>query len=615
MLSLGHRIQIDMDHNVSTEIAKQRILQRVPLATLIGEAVELKLRSGRYVGCCPFHAEKSPSFTIFDDHYFCFGCRARGDAISFVREMQGLSYIESLRFLAEKFGIEVPELENPSHERQKRQAEANLYKISAESLSFFEAQLHSPVGTSALEYLVHRGFQPDFIAKHRFGLSPNQTQALVNHLLRKGFSIQDMISASIANSSQYDNRGYDFFTNRLMIPIDDMHGRTIAFGGRTLSDEQPKYKNSRETPFFDKSQVLYGLHLAKDSIRRERRAIVCEGYMDVLQLWQASVPYSVACLGTALTIHHLRRLAALTPRVYLIFDGDRAGRAATLRTVSIALEVPQTEFKVVILPEEHDPDSFVRAHGAAGLERQLETAQNLLEFAIQARLMETHDLGIPDLINKEFIPWLQSVQDPIKRNYLAVRIAELTGVSNSDINKSLKTDEPMKRSHAVSPVAEPLPEAHKALKPLKGAEFEFIAHLYFAKPGEIDLDRVELLLKTQLELDELWVEFALELLKAIRREQTPRAQNMSQWTAVVVPEALALIENLEQNAPAFQTEARQVQLEKLASQVRRKALRETLASLKQKLFKVSDEEQNEILAAVARITKELNAAANAVVRS
>jgi DNA primase len=592
---------------MSVEVAKQRILQRVPLAALIGETVALTTRSGRQVGLCPFHGEKSPSFTIFDDHYFCFGCRARGDAITFVREMQGLSFLESLRYLAEKFGIEVPELEHPTHDRQARQTEANLYKICAETLTFFRERLMASNGAFALQYLESRGFTPEFIEKHQFGLSPQEPQFLVNHLLRKGFAIKDMITASVANSSQYDNKAYDFFNHRLMIPIFDMHGRAIAFGGRCFGDEQPKYKNSRETPLFDKSQVLYGLHLAKEPIRRDRRAIVCEGYMDVLQLWQAGIPHAVACLGTALTIHHLRRLAALTPRVYLIFDGDRAGRAATLRTVSLALEVPQTEFKVVVLPEEHDPDTFVKEYGVAGMEQQLQGAQNLLEFAIQARLMETHDLGVPDLINKEFIPWLQSVEDPVRRQYLLVRIAELTGVPAADLEEKVKPDT-AKRVAPARLEAPPAPAPRPKVQELKGAELSFMGHLFFSRPGEIDMDATEQMLKTQLELDELWLDFALELTKALRRSLVPSELNKSHWTSLVIPEALILIERLEHDAPLYVTTARQQQMEKLAKEVRRKALKESLARLKQNLIRGTAEEQREILAAVARITKELNAA-------
>lgn len=590
---------------MSVELAKQRILQRVPLHELVAEKVELKLKGGRYTGCCPFHDERSPSFFIFDDHYYCFGCHARGDAITFVREQQGLNFIETLRYLAEKYSVDAPELEKPQHDRLQRQTEANLYKICASASTFFEEYLAGPQGEKARAYLEGRGFQPEFIKEHRLGLSPHDQQGLVNHLLREGFAIKDMISASVANPSQFDNKGYDFFSQRLMIPIFDLYGRVIAFGGRSLGDEQPKYKNSRETPLFDKSQVLYGLNSSRDSIRKERRAIACEGYMDVLQLWQHGVGFAVACLGTAMTIHHLKRLGALTPRVYLIFDGDRAGRNATLRTVSLALEVPQTEFKVVVLPAEHDPDSFVRSFGAEALEGELDKAQNLLEFAIQTRIAETHELGIPDLIAKEFVPWLQTIPDAMKRNYLAHKISELTGIDAAQLERTIKQEMPKKPAGAQ---AKPVPETplSEPVRPLRGPELEFFAHLYWTKPGEIDLDTVSQLLKSKLEIDELWQEFAAELIKTLRRQLAPSTQNKAHWTSSTAPEVLQVIGHFELHAAAYETETRQQQMVKLAQEIRRRSLRDTLARLKQNLLKATPDEQLEILTAVSKITKELS---------
>ncbi len=595
---------------MSTDIAKQRILQRVPLSDLIGEKVSLKQKGGRYSGCCPFHEDSSPSFYIFDDHYYCFGCHARGDAITFVREQQGLGFIEALRFLAEKYSIEAPELDNPNQDRQQRLTEANLYKICAAAQKYFVDRLQGSAGDQARNYLAQRGFSPEFIAAHQFGLSAHDPQGLVQHLLRQGFRVADLITASVANSSQYDHKGYDFFTQRLMIPIYDLYGRVVAFGGRTMGDDQPKYKNSRETPLFDKSHVVYGLHSARDAIRTGRRAIVCEGYMDVLQLWQGGIPYAVACLGTALTIHHLRRLASHTPRVYLIFDGDRAGRAATLRTVSLALEVPQTEVKVVILPEEHDPDTFMRAFGAAALEDQLEKAQNLLEFAIQARVADTHALAIPDLISKEFVPWLLTIPDPIKRNYLAHQIAELTGVEAIQIEQSVKTekvDKLRKIKEAPPPSApEAAPVVRAPAKALKGAELEFVGHLYWSRPNELELEHIEHMVQSQLELEELWQEFALEILKALQKNLVPSELNKAHWTASTAPETLELLQKLEANAPAFQADSRQTQMNKLAQEIRRQSLRDSLARLKQTMLRAKPEEQAEILAAVAKISRELN---------
>lgn len=591
---------------MSVDAAKARILQRINLPELIGEKVDLQLRGGKHVGCCPFHEERSPSFTVFPDHYYCFGCKVHGDAISFVREIQGLTFIEALRYLAEKYSVEVPELEKPEGDKSQRMTEAKLFRICAESAQFFSEQLQRPQGQKARDYLAGRGFQEGFVKEQGFGLSLADPQALTQYLLRKGFAVKDIISSSVGNPSQYDHKAYDFFINRLMIPITDMHGRVIAFGGRTMGDEQPKYKNSRETPLFDKSQVLYGLHEAKDSIRRERQAIVCEGYMDVLQLWQGSVQPAVACLGTALTIYHLRRLAALTPTVYLVFDGDKAGRNATLRTVSLALEIPQTECKVVILPNGHDPDTFIREHGADAFRAQMQDAQGLLEFAIKTRIAETHELGIPELVSKEFVPWLLSVKNPVTRDFLSSRIAELTGIAGEKIDQALRQDPVKKAAPNAAKEERPAPVIVRETQRLKGPELEFFGHLYWSQPGELQLDDVEQLMKTQLELVELWLECGMELLKALRRDLTPAQQNKAFWTSGAAPEVLEMLEDFEKNAPAFTTNVRQKLLEKLAREIRRRHLREALSRLKQTMMKASADEQMELLQAASRITKELN---------
>ncbi|MBC7660640.1 MAG: DNA primase [Chitinophagaceae bacterium] len=591
---------------MSVDEAKNRILQRVSLPELIGEKIELKVRGGRHTGLCPFHEERSPSFTVFDDHYFCFGCRATGDAINYIRETQGLSFMETLRYLAEKYGLEVPELEKPNFDKSARLVEAQLYKISAEAAQYFREQMARPLGAKAREYVANRGFSPEFAAEYGFGLSTTEPLALVNHLLKKGFAIKDMISASVALASQHDQRAYDFFINRLMIPIADMHGRVIAFGGRSLGDDLPKYKNSMNTPLFDKSHVLYGLDRAKETIRRDRQAIVCEGYMDVLQLSQAGISSSVACLGTALSLPHLRRLGALTPQIYLVFDGDKAGRNATLRTVNIALEVPQAECKVVVLPVGEDPDTFVTKYGADAFRAQLQTAKGLLDFAIETRIKETHDLGIPELVSKEIIPWLQSVKDPMSRNFLMNRISELTGIAVDGMAQAVRGDAPIKKA---PPKMMPLPEEQlnipKTVTALRGNELELFGHLFWALPEELDIDQIEHMFNSQLELEEVWLEFAHELIKALRRGLTPSQQNKAFWTTGSTPEVLDLILGLEISKGAYETEFRQRQFEKLFRVLQKKQLDETTAKLKAKLASSSGDEEMEILMAISRIKKEL----------
>ncbi|MFY7928390.1 MAG: hypothetical protein ACOVS5_05935, partial [Oligoflexus sp.] len=256
----------------------------------------------------------------------------------------------------------------------------------------------------------------------------------------------------------------------------------------------------------------------------------------------------------------------------------------------------------------HDPDSFVRAYGAAALEDQFEGAQNLLEFAIQTRIAETHDLGIPDLIAKELMPWLLSVPDLIKRNFLAHKIAELTGIDAQQLEQVIRNDQSKKSAVVPKEATAPAPATPRApVKPLKGPELEFIGHLYWSRPGEVDPDALMQVLASKLELEELWQEFALELLKALKRNLAPAEQNKAYWTASAAPETLAVIEHLERHAPAFATPMRQQQMLKLATEIRKRSLRETLSHLKQKLAKASAEEQQEILTAVTRITKELAA--------
>lgn len=590
---------------MSVEEAKKRILNRIDFPALVGEQVELRMRGGHYTGLCPFHEERSPSFSVYHDHYFCFGCRATGDAIKFVRELQGLTFIEALKYLAEKAGVEAPELEKPNFDKSAQLAEAALFKICAEAAEYFREQLSSPTNSRAREYVESRGFTPEFALEYGFGLASPESAGLVQHLLKKGRAINDMISASVALASKHDARAYDFFINRLMIPIADMHGRVIAFGGRSLGDDLPKYKNSMNTPLFDKSQVLYNLHRAKESIRTQRSAIVCEGYMDVLQLANFGVQNSVACLGTALTLPHLRRLAALTPQVNLVFDGDKAGKNATLRTVSTALEVSTIECRVVVLPTGEDPDTFTRKHGADAFRECVQKAKGLLDFAIETRINETHDLGIPDLVAKEIVPWLQSVKDPLKRDFLINRISQLTGIAASGMIQAVKGEAPVKRT---PPRMQPLQEESRESKSvpiLKGALLELFGHLYWSTTEELDIDQIEHMFVSQLELEDVWLDFAKELLRALRKNLPPAEQNKAFWVSASTPEVLDMILGLEKSKGAYETEYRSRQFEKLFRAIRRRQLDETAAKLKQRLILMPGEDEDSILIAIAKIRKEL----------
>ncbi len=591
---------------MSIDIAKRRILAKVPLADLIGESVKLTTRSGRAMGLCPFHGEKTPSFTIFDDHYFCFGCRAHGDAIEFVRKTRGMGFVETLKYLAEKFNVDVPELsENSQYERDRKQTN-QLFRALQLSHEYFRHAVKD--NTAVIEYLRNRGFSQDNIDNFEFGYAPDKRQGLVNYLLQRGISIQDAVTASVATTSGKDLQTYDFFRHRLMIPIHDQHGRLIAFGGRTMGDDLAKYKNSRETPLFDKSHILFGLDHARTAIRQKKRAIVVEGYMDALQLWNHGFHETVACLGTALTPIHMQRLAQLTGQIILFFDGDKAGERASLRAVTQALEVPKAEFKVARLPQNHDPDSFLKAHGASTLEHEVLTqSQDLLDFAITAKIGKSHDLAIPDLVDQDIVPWLKSVRDPIKRSYLAGKASQLSGISRDIIDNALKLRNQQKERQEAPPPTKTPKEAEpkRFSRKLSPIEYDFLGHLYLASPGELDLEEIKNHLALDLELEPLWVDLAQELIKALKTDKNPAELNISHWISASEVATIRLLESYRHKKNAFVCEDRRSLVKKIVKTLRINQLSSTRQSLKSRLLDADLGQQTEILSAINKLNSEI----------
>ena len=430
----------------------------------------------------------------------------------------------------------------------------------------------------------------------------------VNTALHQGSSLKDVSLASLASQSQRDRKTYDFFRNRLTIPIKDQHGRLIAYGGRTMGDDPAKYKNSRETPLFDKSHVLYGLDRAKEAIRKQRRAIVVEGYMDALQLWNHGFEEAVACLGTALTIHHMQRLSNLTGTIYLIFDGDQAGKNASLRTVSQAIEIPKAQFKVVSLAPGEDPDSFVCSQGSEGFETALEEAQDLLDFAIQQKVGDAHDLAIPELIQSEIIPWLKSVQDSVRRSFLINKVAQLTGVDAIHI-KELLQSRPQTKPREPR-IEKPAPPKHQEEKPaytrkLTNIEYDFIGQVYFSSPDNSHIGEIESLLAVELELEPLWVDLCQEFVLCLKNGETPSHKDISSWACSSELAAIRLMENFRSKESAFEVDSRPELIRKLGRSLRRRQLQQTIAVLKLRLNDASLDHQSEILSAISKLNGEI----------
>ncbi|TXH37235.1 MAG: DNA primase [Rhodospirillaceae bacterium] len=356
--------------------------QRLSIIDVVGRKVRLIRRGQEASGLCPFHNEKSPSFTVSEDKgfYHCFGCGAHGDVIGFVMNTEGLDFRNAVEKLAAEAGVTVPQDSFESRERAERQATlAGVMELAAK---FFEGHLGASTGKAGLDYLRRRGLTPETIKQFRLGFAPDSRTALKAHLEKQDVPEALSVEAGLLIRPE-DGPGatYDRFRGRVMFPILDRRGQVIAFGGRILTDEKPKYLNSPETPLFHKGRVLYNLSLAQKPARDKNEIIVAEGYMDVIALAQAGFPQAVAPLGTALTEDQIGLLWRLAPEPLLCFDGDVAGQKAAARAADRVLPIlkPGLSLRFAWMPAGEDPDSLIKSQGAAALRRVLDGAEPLVE--------------------------------------------------------------------------------------------------------------------------------------------------------------------------------------------------------------------------------------------
>ena len=353
--------------------------QRMPLSDVVGRRVKLIRKGRRHSGLCPFHAEKTPSFSVVDDDgfYHCFGCGVHGDAISFLREMDGLEFMEAVERLAEMAGLAVPRTvpQDPAASRQRKAA----LDILEETTLFFEAALRRDDGRDATRYLKQRGLDSAIVKTYRIGYSPRM--GLRAALKDKGFSDEDMLAAGVIRKSDRDGSLYDYFRDRVMFPIENRQGKVIAFGARALGDAQPKYLNSGEGPTFSKKAVLFGWVQAREGLRRNLPLVVAEGYMDVIAIHHSGAAAAVAPLGTALTPEQIALLWKLHDEPVLCFDGDAAGQRAQTRALERILPLlePGRSARLAVLPEGKDPDDLIAASGPEGFRKVIGTARSLID--------------------------------------------------------------------------------------------------------------------------------------------------------------------------------------------------------------------------------------------
>ena len=357
------------------------IRAKVSLSDVIGAKVKLVRKGREYTGLCPFHNEKTPSFTVNEakGFYHCFGCGAHGDVIKFEMEANGLPFMDAVTKLANKAGLQVPKFSHEDAEESKHRS--SWYEIMELAVGFFEKNLRLPVGAEALAYLTGRGFEESIIKKFRLGYAPDNN-GLTAYLASKNVSESDMIELGLAVLSEKNSKTYDFFRNRVIIPIMDKRSRIIGFGGRVMGNEQPKYLNSPETPIFNKRKVLYNLNFARDKAYENKKIVICEGYMDVIAQAKYGFEYAVAPLGTALTEDQIQEAWKICPEPTLCFDGDGAGIRAAVRSVDRVLPILKAGYslKYVFLPDKMDPDEFLKAKGAEEYAKMLDNTMPLAEL-------------------------------------------------------------------------------------------------------------------------------------------------------------------------------------------------------------------------------------------
>ncbi len=362
---------------------------------VIGESVALKRRGSRWVGLCPFHSEKTPSFTVNEEGlWHCFGCSEGGDIFRFVMEQEALGFSEAVRSLAERAGLEIPASEAARTPQRRREIDKRrVIAALAAADAFYRDQLAGDAGSEARNFLVERGFEDAIVAHFGVGFAPEGWDAAQQFLTGKQFSEDELETAGLVKRRDTGKGTYDRLRHRVVFPIRDLRGQTIAFGGRVIGDGEPKYLNSPETPTFHKGRTLYGLYEGRDAIVERGFALLVEGYFDLLACAQYGFPNAVAPLGTAFTEDHARLLARFTRKAVVGFDGDTAGQAAAERTVGVFLG-QGFQVNVVRLPTGHDPDSFFRAEGVDGFRGLLKGSDSGLEFVIR-RAGERIDLDTP----------------------------------------------------------------------------------------------------------------------------------------------------------------------------------------------------------------------------
>lgn len=428
----------------------QKILDSAQILDVVQDFMSLKRRGTNYIGCCPFHNEKTPSLSVSPakNIFKCFGCGASGSPVTFVMKHENMTYPEALKYLAKKYNITVQEKEFTAEEKQEHEERESMNIVNQFAQTFFTDQLlNTEEGKNiALTYFQERGFRPDTIEKFQLGYSPTNRQALVNEATKKGYQTKFLVKTGLIIEKE-DGYKFDRFTGRVIFPIHGISGKVVAFGGRIMTNDkkQAKYVNSPESEVYHKSQVLYGIYQAKAEIVRRDKCYLCEGYCDVISMHQSGVTNTVASSGTSLTPGQISVIKRFTSNLTVIYDGDPAGIKASLRGIDLILE-QDINVKVVLLPEPEDPDSFARSHTPTELQEYIDShEEDFIRFKTRILLKDAEDpLKKSEVINS-IITSISKISNAVTRSVYIKECSRLLDVKEDALYA--ETGRTLKKSH------------------------------------------------------------------------------------------------------------------------------------------------------------------------
>ncbi len=414
--------------------------RQADIVRVIRDYVELKKKGANWMACCPFHKEKTPSFSVSPakEIFYCFGCHKGGSVFNFVMEIERVAFPEAIKIVADKVGMPLPKMVDDGRFEARRQESDLVIQLNSWAMEFWQQQLQSSnEGRIARDYLKERQISEETQTTFRIGYAPDSWEALSTYLRHKGATQEHIDRSGLVAKKEETNRSYDRFRGRLMVPVFDAQGKPIAFGGRTLKGEDAKYINSPETPAYVKGRNLFGLNLTRDEIRRQGFAILVEGFLDLIVPYQFGVRNVVASLGTALTADQVKLLSRFARKVVVNYDGDRAGVQAAKKAIEILL-AEDLEVKVLVLPDNADPDEYIRKFGVTEYQRQRAQAQPHIQFVIESALRDRnlHRPAEKAEAVEEVLPYIRAVNSRIqKREYFDMAMDAL-GIDRENVNTS-----------------------------------------------------------------------------------------------------------------------------------------------------------------------------------